>query len=124
MLDIYDYILGWSIYIAAGTLCYVIFYRATGTIRIKPIANSLRAILLALMFTPWYVSAEGDLLAPAIIVMMLDMVTIGGTSFVRAMVPLVLSIVGAIFIALTSQLIRKAISRSRAQTAIPRQEQL
>lgn len=112
MLDIYDYILGWGIYIAAGTLCFVIFYRTTGAIRFKPIANSLRAILLALMFTPWYVTAEGDLLAPAIIVMMLDMVTIGGTSFVRAMVPLTLSILAAIVIALTSRLIRKAFSRN------------
>lgn len=115
MLDIYDYILGWTIYIAAGTLCYVIFYRATGAIGFKPIANVLRGILLALMFTPWYVSAEGDLLAPAIIVMMLDMVTIGGTSFVRAMVPLVLSIFSAIVIAITGPLIRKAFKKSNTR---------
>lgn len=117
MLDIYDYILGWGIYIAAGTLCFVIFYRTTGAIRFKPIANSLRAMMLALMFTPWYVTAEGDLLAPAIIVMMLDMVTIGGTSFVRAMVPLGLSIVAAFVIALALPLLRKAFTRSSSHTA-------
>lgn len=113
MLDIYDYILGWAIYIAAGTVCYIIFYRATGIIRFKPIANMLRGIMLALMFTPWYVSAEGDLMAPAIIVMMLDMVTMGGTSFVRAMVPLVLSLVVAVLIGLSTGLIKKVFSRPR-----------
>ncbi|MDP1930310.1 MAG: hypothetical protein Q8L60_02500 [Gammaproteobacteria bacterium] len=123
MLDIYDYILGWAIYIAAGALCYLIFYRATGTIHFKPIANCLRGIMLAVMFTPWYVTAEGDLLAPAIIVMMLDMVTIGGTSFVRAMVPLVLSILTAMIIGLTSRLIRKAFSRNRPQTSQPHGQQ-
>lgn len=116
MLDIYDYILGWGIYIAAGTLCFIIFYRVTSGITIKPIANCLRGILLALMFTPWYVSAEDDLLAPALIIMMLDLVTIGGTSFVRAMVPLVLSIIAAIIVALTVKPIRTAFSRNRAQT--------
>lgn len=115
MLDIYDYILGWGIYIAAGALCFVIFYRTTGAIRFKPIANSLRAMMLALMFTPWYVTAEGDLLAPAIIVMMLDMVTIGGTSFVRAMVPLGLSILAAFVVALTLPLLRRAFTGSETR---------
>ena len=117
MLDIYDYIVGWGIYIAAGTLCFIIFYRTTGAIRFKPIANGLRAIMLAFMFTPWYVTAEGDLLAPAIIVMMLDLVTIGGTAFVRAMVPLGLSIVGALVVALILPLIRKAFTRNSVRTA-------
>lgn len=121
MLDIYDYILGWGIYIAAGALCFVIFYRTTGAIRFKPIANSLRGMMLALMFTPWYVTADGDLLAPAIIVMMLDMVTIGGTSFVRAMVPLALSVFAAFVIALTLPLIRRAFTGSRTHPANPQQ---
>lgn len=100
MLDIYDYVIGWAVYIACGALCYMIFYRFTGMIRFKPMANTLRAILLALMFTPWYVSVDSDLLAPALIVIMLDMVTQGGTSFVRALVPLTLSIGAAVFVAL------------------------
>lgn len=119
MLDIYDYILGWTIYIAAGAVCYIIFYRATGVIRFKPIANMLRGIILAVMFTPWYVSADGDLMAPAIIVMMLDMVTLGGTAFVRAMVPLVLSLIAAMIVGLATGLIKRAFSRPRPPSDQP-----
>jgi len=107
MLDIYDYVIGWAVYIACGALCYMIFYRFTGMIRFKPIANSLRAILLAVMFTPWYVSPDSDLLAPALIVILLDMVTVGGTSFVRALVPLTMSIGAAVFIALFMRVFKR-----------------
>lgn len=104
MLDRQDYLIGWAIYIVAGILCYMIFYRFTGIIRFKPIANMLRAVLLALMFTPWYVSPEEDLMAPALMVMMLDLITKGDTTFVRALVPLVLSLCAAVFIGLTWRL--------------------
>ncbi|MES3006384.1 MAG: hypothetical protein V4751_01295 [Pseudomonadota bacterium] len=113
MLDIFDYLIGWAIYIAAGAICYIIFYRFTGSIGFKPLANSLRAILIAIMFTPWYISPEEDLLAPAIIVMMLDLITVGGTSFVRAMVPLTMAIVLAVFVALAGRLIRQGIAQRK-----------
>ncbi len=112
MLDIYDYIVGWAVYIAAGAVCYMIFYRFTGGIKFKPLANSLRAILLALMFTPWYVSPEADLLAPALMVMMLDMVTVGGNAFVRALVPLSIAIMFGVLVTLSGALIKRLLKRS------------
>jgi hypothetical protein len=117
MLDIYDYIAGWAVYIIAGTVCYMIFYRFTGVIKFKPLANSLRAILIALMFTPWYVSPEEDLLAPALMVMMLDMVTLGGTSFIRALVPLSMAIVFGILVALSSAVLKRLFKRSEKDSA-------
>lgn len=110
MLDIYDYVLGWAVYIACGALCYMIFYRFTGMISFKPLANTLRAILLALMFTPWYVTPDSDLMAPALIVILLDVVIQGGTSFVRALVPLTLSITAAVFIALFVRLFKRLVN--------------
>lgn len=117
MLDIFDYVAGWAVYIAAGAICYMIFYRFTGAIKFKPLANSLRAILIALMFTPWYVSPEADLLAPALMVIMLDMVTLGGSAFVRALVPLSMAIVFAVVVAISGSLIKRWLSRSTNKTA-------
>ncbi len=117
MLDLFDYIVGWAVYILAGTVCYMIFYRVTGGIKIKAIANSLRGILIALMFTPWYVSPEADLLAPALMVMMLDMVTVGDTTFVRALVPLTLAIIFAILVALCVPLIKRLFGRAKKEPA-------
>lgn len=117
MLDIYDYIVGWAVYIAAGAVCYIIFYRFTGAIKFKPLANSLRAILIAVMFTPWYVSPEADLLAPALMVMMLDMVTLGGSAFVRALVPLSMAIIFAVVVTLSGAVIKRFLNRSPKPSA-------
>jgi hypothetical protein len=69
-----------------------LFYKATGIIGFKLLANTLRAIMLVLIYTPWYVAADEDLMAPAVIVILLDMITVGGDSFIRAMVPLLLAL--------------------------------
>jgi hypothetical protein len=105
MLDIYGYLTAWAVYLIAGTFCYVLFYKATGVIGWKPLANTLRGIMIALIYTPWYVAVDQDLMAPAVIVILLDMITIGGDAFIRALVPLLLAILAAILIALTLGLI-------------------
>jgi hypothetical protein len=63
--------------------------------------------MIALIYTPWFVAADQELMAPAIIVIMLDMITIGGDAVIRAMVPLMLAIVTAIVVALTLGLITR-----------------
>jgi len=107
MLDIYGYLTAWAVYLIAGTFCYVLFYKATGVIGWKPVANTLRGIMIALIYTPWFVAADQDLMAPAVIVILLDLITVGGDAFIRAMVPLMLSVIAAILIALTLGLIAR-----------------
>lgn len=116
MVDIYGYLTSWAVYLTAGTICYVLFYKATGIIGFKPLANTLRAIMIALIYTPWYVAPEQDLMAPAVIVILLDMITVGGSAFVRALVPLILATIAAVLIALVWGLLRMLWRRSRVQT--------
>jgi len=114
MLNIYGYLTSWAIYLAAGTLCYMLFYRATRGIRPKVLANSLRGIMIALIYTPWFVATDQDLMAPAVMVIVLDMITLGDAAFVRALVPLVLAAVFALLVAWGAALIgqvRKSRSR-------------
>ncbi|MDT8428561.1 MAG: hypothetical protein RQ757_07315 [Pseudomonadales bacterium] len=115
MLGITGYLTAWGIYLAAGLVCYLLFYRLTSFISYKPLANSLRAILLALMFTPWYVAPDQDLMAPALMVMLLDLISHGGTAFVRALVPLVLALILALIIALTGGMLKRFIFKKRQQ---------
>jgi hypothetical protein len=107
MLDIYGYLTSWTIYLAAGTLCYILFYKATGRIRLKFIANSLRGMMIALIYTPWYVSETQDLMAPAVMVIPLDIITVGGDSFIRALVPLSLAVSAGIIAGLAWSLFRR-----------------
>jgi hypothetical protein len=111
MLGIYGYLTSWAVYLIAGATCYLLFYRFTGMIRFKPLANTLRAIMLALIFTPWYIAPDQDLMAPAVLVIMLDVITLGGTAFVRALVPLIMAVVFALILALAGGVIRSGIAR-------------
>ena len=112
MLDIYGYITSWAIYLTAGTMCYVLFYKATGAIGFKPLANVLRGVMIALIYTPWYVAVDEDLMAPAVIVILLDMITVGGDAFIRALVPLTLALIAAVVLALMAGLLRSLFTRS------------
>lgn len=115
MVGIYGYLTSWAIYLTAGTVCYVLFYKATGVIRIKVIANILRGIMLALIYTPWYVAADKDLMAPAVMVILLDLITVGGNAFVRALVPLILAVSVAIAVPVLIS-IGQFFFRSRARS--------
>lgn len=115
MVGIYGYLTSWAIYLTAGTICYVLFYKATGIIGIKLIANILRGIMIALIYTPWYVAADKDLMAPAVIVILLDLITVGGNSFVRALVPLTLALAAAVALPVLFS-VGKLIYRSQARS--------
>lgn len=105
-MNIYGYLTSWAIYLTAGTLCYVLFYRSTRWIRPKVLANSLRGIMIALIYTPWYVASDQDLMAPAVIVILLDIITLGPDEFVRAFVPLMMAMVLALLVAWSVSLVR------------------
>lgn len=62
--------------------------------------------MIALIYTPWYVASDQDLMAPAVIVILLDIITLGPDEFVRAFVPLMMAMVLALLVAWGVSLIR------------------
>jgi len=106
MLDIYGYLTSWGIYLFSGTRCYLLFHRATRVIRWKTLSYCLRALIIALIYTPWYVATDQDLMAPAVIVIPLDIITSGPQAFVRAAVPLLLACIAALLVAIAASLLR------------------
>lgn len=95
-----DYQLAWVIYVIAGTvlsfLCWRVLYKYVP----RELAYLLECFLLALLFTPWYVLPDEQIMAPALIVFVMDAITIGPTESIRALIPLVLSLVVALLVAL------------------------
>ena len=59
----------------------------------------MRAVIAAIIVTPWYANAYGTALAPAWMVVLLDAITIGNDATVRAGIPLIFSIIVAELIA-------------------------
>lgn len=106
-----NYWLIWMIYLAASVVFYLIFWWITRSRRALWTVYSLRAITAAIILTPWYANAQGTTLAPALIVLLLDIITIDSAAATRAAVPLVLSIIVAELVATILFLLRRKSKR-------------
>lgn len=100
METVTNYWLLWTVYLLASAVFFVAFWRLTRFTRFLWLSYLLRAITIALAFTPWYANQQGTVLAPALIIVMLDAITIGGTAAVRGLVPLLLALILALVIAI------------------------
>lgn len=99
METVTNYWLLWSVYLGASAVFFLAFWRITRFQRRVLLGYLLRAATLAIALTPWYANQEGTVLAPAIIVVLLDAITIGGNAAVRSFVPLFLAVVVALILA-------------------------
>ena len=97
----------WFVYIIASAIFYGFVWRLTRSNMVKWSIYSLRAITAAIIFTPWSANIQGDTLAPAVMVLVLDSITLGGEAVTRAGVPLVLVIIVAQVIATGLYLLHK-----------------
>ena len=66
----------------------------------------MRAVIAAIIVTPWYANAYGAALAPAWMVVLLDAITIGNDATVRAGIPLIFSVIVAELIATTMYFVK------------------
>jgi len=115
MVDATNYWIAWAAYCTAATLYYLVFWRITRFQQRRVLKYSLRAVMLAIIVTPWYISDTGSEMAPALIIVLMDAITIGGAAAARAFVPLFLSIV----LALVSVLVILLIRRKTRQASDP-----
>ena len=81
----------------------------------REMAYLLESLLLAIIFTPWYVLPEEEILAPALIVFMLDLITVDLTTSIRALIPLVMAMLFGIIVTLVLSIIYRI--KRRGQTS-------
>ena len=80
------------IYLTAGVVFFLLFWRLISILKLELLVYMLRGLTASLIFTPWFISLQETTLAPALMVVMLDMITLGSEEGFRAGVPLFLSI--------------------------------
>ena len=102
-----NYWLIWLVYLAASGIFYTVFWLITRFDKAKWTSYSLRAVAAAVILTPWYANVQGETMAPALMVMTLDLITIGTEAVTRSAIPLLLAIIGAEFVATVFYLIQK-----------------
>jgi len=102
-----NYLGVWFVYLIAGFAFYAVLHRFTQFERARWWAYAIRALYLALTLTPWYANSQGETFAPALMVMTLDLITVGGEAAVRAFAPLAASLCGSLVVATVIYLIQK-----------------
>ena len=80
------------IYVTAAVVFFLLFWRLISVLKFELLVYMLRGLLASLIFTPWFINLQESTLAPALIVAMLDLITLGSAEVFRAGIPLLLSI--------------------------------
>lgn len=88
-----NYWLFWSCYLAAAGVFIAIVWRLFVFRRYPLLSILARSTSIAVLLTPWTSNPSDPYLAPALMVMTLDAITLGGSAAVRAFVPLLLALV-------------------------------
>ncbi|MDG1851212.1 MAG: hypothetical protein P8J44_03770 [Gammaproteobacteria bacterium] len=114
-MDSQDYYIAWSIYLTAGVVFSLISWKLMKRYFWREMAYLLESLLLAIIFTPWYVLPEEEILAPALIVFMLDLITVDLTTSIRALIPLVMAMLFGIIVTLVLSIIYRI--KRRGQTS-------
>jgi hypothetical protein len=113
-----DYVAAWTAYLIAAVAFSALSWRVLRRMRWREFAYVLECWLLALLFTPWYVMDDQNILAPALMVFALDIVTVEPAAGVRALVPLVMTLfLGLIAAGLLSVFHRMRQRKARAAAA-------
>ncbi len=89
----------WVIYLTVSSLLFALFWWLTQFKKMLWAAYCFRAVIAAIILTPWYATGFGTALAPAWIIILLDVITIGSDAAVRATIPLILAIISSVILA-------------------------
>ena len=89
----------WVLYLAAAVVFTALFWRLTRFQHGIWRSYSLRAVAIAVIFTPWYSNPQDSIMAPALMVATLDAITIGSSAAFRSVVPLVLATLCGLLVA-------------------------
>ncbi len=113
-MDTQDYMIAWLIYALAGAAFSVLSWRFLRSLLWREMAYLLQSLLMAVIFTPWYVLPEEEILAPAVIVFLLDLVTIDVTTSIRSLIPLVMAMLLAIAVTVVLSLLYRIRQKKAA----------
>jgi hypothetical protein len=95
-----DYLIAWILYGLAAVILSVVAWVLLRRYLWRELAYLLECWLLAIFFTPARVLADQEIMAPAIIIFVMDSVTIDPTAGIRALIPLIIAMLGMLVVAI------------------------
>lgn len=108
------YLLAWSVYLfVAFPICIIAWLKVFKPYLWREFAYLSQGFLIAIVFTPWYVLADQEILAPAIIIFVMDTITISSTEGIRALIPLIMSLLLVIIVTIILSIIYRYRKRKK-----------
>jgi hypothetical protein len=87
----FPYVIAWLVYGAAGLGCCLVWWRMTRNIRHAGWRDLLRGVVVVLIVTPWYAGDSLEFFAPALVVLLMDLLLVGAKSGMQGGVALLVS---------------------------------
>jgi hypothetical protein len=112
-----DYTTAWVVYLLAGVVLALLSWRLLHRLRPRELGWLLQSWFMALMFTPWYVDEGGTVRAPALIIFVMDAITVSRDSAIRALIPLVLSLLLGLVVTVVLSVGYRLLRRRKAANA-------
>jgi len=69
----YQYVIAWSVYIGCGLIFSLSWWKVTSLLKHRGWRDLLRGVSLVVIYTPWFTSEAHEHLAPAIVVVLMDL---------------------------------------------------
>ncbi|MDE0982554.1 MAG: hypothetical protein OSB11_11400 [Gammaproteobacteria bacterium] len=107
MGSIGNYWFFWALYLGAAVIFSGLFWRVTRFEKAIWASYSLRAVAIAVVFTPWYSNSQDSGMAPALMVATLDAITGGFEAAFRSFVPLALAVLFSLLLASVMSFFKK-----------------
>lgn len=118
-METFDYTFAWIVYlVAAFPLCFIVWKFLKRKLW-RGLAYFLQGLLLSLVFTPWYVLADQEILAPAAIIFMMDSITISPEEGIRALIPLVMTMLLAVIISIVMTIVYRVKHKNQRKRVKP-----
>lgn len=110
-----EYVIAWSLYVAAGLGCLLVLMRITRKLN-RGFRNLLIGLFIVLTFTPWMViSGAFEYYAPAIVVLLMNVLVEESPNGMKAGVPLLF----AAFLMLLTLIVVEIFQRRRNPASPP-----
>lgn len=106
----YQYILAWSVYVAAGCLFCIFWWKVTTVFKHAAWRDIARGLAIVAIFTPWFVGEAFEHIAPALMVVAMDLLLGSSSNGLAATLALLVCLAVMLIALIAKRFISKASS--------------